>query len=509
MRAGGAGHLGGVQPPRRRAGPGDSDPALRRRAEHRRHHDVPAGHEGGGAGQGLRLVHAQAVQRQHPGLRDAIPICRCSRAITTSSTKPGADFQISKVGLGRFDRLRVRHAADNHRGLQPVGQLLQAAAGAGPRRGGGAISAGGTTTCSALIRVPTTSREGQRHPVHRPGVNPYLAFAVILSAGLKGIEEDYELPPGAEDDVWALTSAERHALGIEPLPQSLSDAINVMQRSAVVAEALGEQVFDFFLRNKREEWQEYRRQVTQFELDRYLPVQPVPRRAAPPAERARLLRLLPRLAAWCHAPCMLRNRHAARAGGRGRAGTCRSHLMGPDRGSGIGAVPHVAAIAADRDAILLRRRRAAGGRGEADPATVDTIFRIMSMTKLPTTSSRCRKPSRAGDRPGRAAAQHGRSSPGTGAGGLRRRHPAAAPAGGDPAHGAAAASPTPPAWATASGARNLVRWNRPPASPNVVAWPVLLPVGAGTWHRVHLRTLNTDWLGQVVEAVTGVSRTWP
>jgi len=101
--------------------------------------------------------------------------------------------------------------------------------------------------------------------------NPYLAFAVILAAGLKGIEADYELPPGAEDDVWALTSAERRALGIGPLPQSLDEAIGAMQDSELVAETLGEQVFDFFLRNKRAEWRDYRHQVTQFELDRYLP----------------------------------------------------------------------------------------------------------------------------------------------------------------------------------------------------------------------------------------------
>ncbi len=102
--------------------------------------------------------------------------------------------------------------------------------------------------------------------------NPYLAFAVILAAGLKGIEDDYELPPGAEDDVWALTSAERRALGIAPLPQDLSEAIGVMQGSELVAETLGEHLFDFFLRNKRQEWQEYCRQVTEFELDRYLGV---------------------------------------------------------------------------------------------------------------------------------------------------------------------------------------------------------------------------------------------
>src|SRR5207249_1010943 len=102
--------------------------------------------------------------------------------------------------------------------------------------------------------------------------NPYLAFAVMLAAGLKGIEEGYELPPGADDDVWALTDSERRALGIEPLPSSLSEAIAVMEKSELVAETLGEHVFDFFLRNKRAEWNEYRKQVTPFELNRYLPV---------------------------------------------------------------------------------------------------------------------------------------------------------------------------------------------------------------------------------------------
>ena len=97
------------------------------------------------------------------------------------------------------------------------------------------------------------------------------ARCALLAAGMKGIEENYDLPPGAEDDVWSLTEGERRALGIEPLPQSLAEAIAVMERSELVAETLGEHVFDFFLRNKRSEWEEYRRQVTQFELDRYLP----------------------------------------------------------------------------------------------------------------------------------------------------------------------------------------------------------------------------------------------
>jgi glutamine synthetase len=102
--------------------------------------------------------------------------------------------------------------------------------------------------------------------------NPYLAFALMLSAGMKGIEEGYELPPGAEDDVWSLTDSERRAMGIAPLPQSLGQAITAMENSELVAETLGEHVFEFFLRNKRAEWDEYRSQVTPFELDRYLPV---------------------------------------------------------------------------------------------------------------------------------------------------------------------------------------------------------------------------------------------
>jgi glutamine synthetase len=130
---------------------------------------------------------------------------------------------------------------------------------------------------SAMVRVPMYKPHkgnATRIEIRSPdsACNPYLAFAVLLAAGLKGVEEGYELPPGAEDDVWSLTDAERHALGIEPLPRSLSDAVARMEGSELVAETLGEHVFDFFLRNKRAEWQEYRKQVTPFELERYLPV---------------------------------------------------------------------------------------------------------------------------------------------------------------------------------------------------------------------------------------------
>ncbi len=129
---------------------------------------------------------------------------------------------------------------------------------------------------SALVRVPMYKpSKGNSTRVEFRSLDsacyPYLSFAVLVAAGLKGIEEGYELQPGAEDDVWALTPAERRALGMRPLPSSLNQAIHEMEQSELVAETLGEHVFDFFLRNKQAEWEDYRRQVNQWELDRYLP----------------------------------------------------------------------------------------------------------------------------------------------------------------------------------------------------------------------------------------------
>jgi glutamine synthetase len=130
---------------------------------------------------------------------------------------------------------------------------------------------------SALVRVPMYKpSKGQSTRIEYraldSGANPYLAYACILAAGLKGVEEGYELPPEAEDDVWSLTDSERLALGMQPLPESLNEAIVLMERSELVAETLGEHVFDFFLRNKRAEYANYRRQVTPWELKRLLPV---------------------------------------------------------------------------------------------------------------------------------------------------------------------------------------------------------------------------------------------
>ncbi len=88
----------------------------------------------------------------------------------------------------------------------------------------------------------------------------------LLAAGLKGIEEGYDLPAEAEDNVWTLSDSERRALGYNPLPASLDHAVQIMEESELVAETLGEQVFNYVLLNKRQEWRDYRAQVTPFEL---------------------------------------------------------------------------------------------------------------------------------------------------------------------------------------------------------------------------------------------------
>jgi glutamine synthetase len=129
---------------------------------------------------------------------------------------------------------------------------------------------------SSLVRVPVTKRGKQsstriEYRAPDPACNPYLAYSVMLAAGLKGIEGGYELPPEAAANVFELTPEQRAAEGIRPLPQSLSESLDVMESSELVAEALGEHIFEWFLRNKRAEWTDYKAQVTQFELDRYLP----------------------------------------------------------------------------------------------------------------------------------------------------------------------------------------------------------------------------------------------
>jgi glutamine synthetase len=185
----------------------------------------------------------------------------------------GAEYQLSKTGRA-FIAGVLTHAAEitcvTNQWVNSYKRLL----------GGGEAPSyicWGHNNRSAMVRVPMYKpNKGQSTRIELRTIdaacNPYLAFAVVLAAGMKGITEGYELPPEAEDDVWSLSEKERKALGIEPLPRSLYDAINVAERSELLAETLGEHVYDYFLRNKRREWEEYRIQVSAFERDRMLPV---------------------------------------------------------------------------------------------------------------------------------------------------------------------------------------------------------------------------------------------
>jgi glutamine synthetase len=130
---------------------------------------------------------------------------------------------------------------------------------------------------SAMVRVPlykpgqeNATRVELRNP--DPACNPYLAFAAMLAAGLKGIEEGYELPAEASNNIYHMTEAERVAAGITSLPDDLYEAIKAFEKSAVMREALGDHVCDFLLRNKLAEWNEYKAMVTPYELDNYLSI---------------------------------------------------------------------------------------------------------------------------------------------------------------------------------------------------------------------------------------------
>jgi glutamine synthetase len=134
----------------------------------------------------------------------------------------------------------------------------------------------GTRNRSALVRVPEykpgkeqATRAEYRSP--DPAGNPYLTFSVMLAAGLKGIEEEYELPPPVEVDVFKLSEEKRAERGIGTLPGSLGEAIDLMEDSEIVRECLGDHTFESFIRNKKAEWDAYRAQVTAYEIEQYLP----------------------------------------------------------------------------------------------------------------------------------------------------------------------------------------------------------------------------------------------
>ena len=169
-----------------------------------------------------------------------------------------AEFNLSKTGRSFIAGI-LKHAAEmtaiTNQWVNSYKRL----------QGGGeapALINWGHNNRSALVRIPMykpNKENSTRIEFRSPdsACNPYLAYAVMLAAGLKGIEEKYELVDNPTPDA---------------LPANLNEAIAVMEKSQLVRETLGEHVFEYVLRNKRAEWQDYRRQVSAYELDRYLPV---------------------------------------------------------------------------------------------------------------------------------------------------------------------------------------------------------------------------------------------
>ena len=130
---------------------------------------------------------------------------------------------------------------------------------------------------SALVRVPMykpgkekATRVELRNP--DPACNPYLAFSVMLVAGLEGIKKKYPLPEQVTGNIYDMPESERKRRKIASLPDDLFEAIKITEKSAIVRKALGDKVFEYFIRNKKDEWNEYRRQITAYELDKYLAI---------------------------------------------------------------------------------------------------------------------------------------------------------------------------------------------------------------------------------------------
>ena len=183
-----------------------------------------------------------------------------------------AEYQLSKTAR-HFVAGLLHHAAEIAAVTNPWVNSYKRLAGGGEAP---AYVTWGQNNRSAMVRVPMfkpNKASSARIEVRTldSSVNPYLAYALILAAGLSGIEQELPLPDGAEDDVWSLTDKQRRALGIRQLPKNLDAAVNAMESSELVAETLGEHVFDYILRNKRAEYEEYLRQVTPMELGRLLP----------------------------------------------------------------------------------------------------------------------------------------------------------------------------------------------------------------------------------------------
>ena len=224
---------------------------------------------------------------------------------------------------------------------------------------------------SALIRIPLYkpgSEQATRAEIRcpDPACNPYLTFAALLHAGLEGIEKGYELEPPMETNLYHLTAEERRDQGIVSLPETLGEAIDEFAASDLMRRAFGDHIFDNYVKLKRKEWDEYRVQLTQWELDRYL--------AGALEERAESTRGRP----GGRSPS--RRRRSARSS---RPGTSRRRrAKNPertDRASGSsGEVPYIghSTVPTTRPFASATRKPAVARRSTASALTVAKLFPV-------------------------------------------------------------------------------------------------------------------------------------
>ncbi|HUV56580.1 MAG TPA: glutamine synthetase family protein [Dehalococcoidales bacterium] len=185
----------------------------------------------------------------------------------------GNEFHLSKVAMSYIAGL-LKHAPEI---TSVTNQWVNSYKRLGPGHEAPIYLAWARRNRTGLVRIPG----------HKPGqenatrielrsadftCNPYLAFSVMLAAGLEGIEKKYEAPDPVEKSVYEMTEEEAQDKGIGTLPASLRDAIQLTENSELVRKALGDHVFNAFIANKKIEWEQYRAQVTDYELKRYLPI---------------------------------------------------------------------------------------------------------------------------------------------------------------------------------------------------------------------------------------------
>jgi glutamine synthetase len=191
---------------------------------------------------------------------------------TNAFHDPGDEHGLSKAGKG-FIAGVLRHAPEITAVTNPTVNSYKRLV---PGYEAPVYVSWARNNASVIVNVPRSKRgrpESTRveYRAPDPACNPYLAFACVLAAGMAGIEEGYELPAETRGNLLRRDPAELNAAGLVSLPGNLADAIATMETSDLVHETLGDHVFEWFVRNKRAEWADYKTQVSQFELDRYLP----------------------------------------------------------------------------------------------------------------------------------------------------------------------------------------------------------------------------------------------